>query len=95
MINQIVFFIFIFLSHFSFLYAQETMGVPPAQVVVAEVSQGMIAPVAEFVGTVFYQEVSEVAAEVNGKVEEVVYREDCLYQVVLPQREILRSRLYQ
>ena len=75
MINQIVFFIFIFLSHFSFLYAQETMGVPPAQVVVAEVSQGMIAPVAEFVGTVFYQEVSEVAAEVNGKVEEVLFEE--------------------
>ena len=75
MINQILFFIFIFLSHFSFLYAQETMGVAPAQVVVAEVSQGMIAPEAEFVGTVFYQEVSEVAAEVNGKVEEVLFEE--------------------
>lgn len=75
MVNQTLCVIFIFLFHFSFLYAQENKGEPPAQVVVAEVSQGMIAPDAEFVGTVFYQEVSEVAAEVNGKVEEVLFEE--------------------
>jgi RND family efflux transporter MFP subunit len=50
-------------------------GIPPAQVVVSEMTSGMVAPEAEFVGTVYYQEKSEVAAEVNGKVEEVNFEE--------------------
>lgn len=43
-------------------------GPPPALVTVSEVREGTIAPEREFVGTVFYPEVSEVSAEVNGGV---------------------------
>ena len=44
---------------------------PAAKVVVAKVDSGVIAPEIEFVGSVYYQEVSELAAEVSGKVQEV------------------------
>lgn len=66
-----------FLLSFSAAYSQEDKGkgVPPAQVVVAEVTPGMIAPEAEFIGTVYYQEVSDVAAEVRGKIEEAFFEE--------------------
>ena len=66
----------LFFLSFSSVYAQEKgKEVPAAQVVVSEVSSGMITSEVEFIGTVFYQEVSEVAAEVNGKVEEVLFEE--------------------
>lgn len=59
------------------LDAQEkkAMSMPPAKVVVAEVKRGMIAPESEFIGTVYYQEVSDVAGEVDGKVESVEFEE--------------------
>lgn len=44
---------------------------PPALVTVAEVREGMIDPRAEFVGTVFYPEVSDVSSEVTGGIVEV------------------------
>lgn len=57
----------------SFLHAQgkQSPGMPPAVVVVSEVGTGLIAPKTEFIGTVYYQEVSDVASEVAGKVEKV------------------------
>ena len=64
---------FIVLSFFPILYAQE--GMPPANVVVTEVSTDMIAPESEFIGTVYYQEVSDIASEVNGVVEVVSFEE--------------------
>jgi membrane fusion protein (multidrug efflux system) len=69
--------ILIVLCLLSILHAQEGKppGIPPANVVVAPVSSGTIAPEAEFVGTVFYKEVSEVAAEVSGRVETVSFEE--------------------
>jgi RND family efflux transporter MFP subunit len=57
---------------FSEIHAQE---MPPAHVVVSEVRSGMIAPQVEFIGTVYYQEMSDVASEVNGAVEEVTFEE--------------------
>lgn len=59
------------------LYAQEekAAGMPPAQVVVSEVKSGMIAPESEFIGTVYYQEVSDVATEVEGLVIAVNFEE--------------------
>ncbi|GMR05286.1 MAG: efflux RND transporter periplasmic adaptor subunit [Thermodesulfobacteriota bacterium] len=48
---------------------------PPALVVAAPVASGKIAEETEFVGTVYYTEVSDVAAEVRGKVEEVRFEE--------------------
>jgi RND family efflux transporter MFP subunit len=48
---------------------------PPASVVVSEAGTGMIAPESEFIGTVFFSEVSEVAAEVDGSVSEVPFEE--------------------
>jgi RND family efflux transporter MFP subunit len=59
-------------------YAEEEkkpQGMPPARVVVAEVVTGKVAPESEFIGTVYYQEVSDVASEVSGKVEEVSFEE--------------------
>lgn len=50
-------------------------GPPPALVVTAPVEKGSIVPEVDFSGTVYYQEVSEVAAEVNGLVERVPFEE--------------------
>ncbi|MGD8228332.1 MAG: efflux RND transporter periplasmic adaptor subunit [Desulfobacteraceae bacterium] len=59
------------------LSAQEKRqgGMPPAKVVVSEVKTGMVAEKYEFIGTVYYVEVSDVASEVNGKVERVSFEE--------------------
>lgn len=51
--------------------AQDKGGPPPALVTVSEIREGMIAPETEYVGTVFYPEVSEVSSEVTGGVVEV------------------------
>jgi membrane fusion protein (multidrug efflux system) len=50
-------------------------GMPPARVVVSDVKTGMVAEKYEFIGTVYYVEVSDVASEVNGKVENVSFEE--------------------
>jgi RND family efflux transporter MFP subunit len=50
-------------------------GRPPAPVVVSEVRAGQISPEAEYVGTVFYPEVSDVAAESNGRIETVNFED--------------------
>jgi len=76
-IGPLLFLAFIILFSVSILFAQGTKpGVPPpAAVVVSEVKNGFVAPEAEFVGTVFYLEVSDVAAEVNGRIEAVSFEE--------------------
>ena len=55
--------------------AQEKGGPPPALVSVSEIREGTIAPRTEFIGTVFYPEVSEVSAEVSGGILEVLIDE--------------------
>jgi RND family efflux transporter MFP subunit len=50
-------------------------SLPPAKVVVAELKAGVVAPQAEYVGTVYFQEVSTVAAEVSGRVDEVGFED--------------------
>jgi RND family efflux transporter MFP subunit len=67
-----VLFLFVLLSP-----AQErkTGEMPPAPVVVSEIRTGFVAPEAEFVGTVFFLEVSDVASEVNGRIEAVNFEE--------------------
>lgn len=60
------------------LFAQKKgkpKGMPPANVVVATATSGMIAPQVEYVGTVYYKEVSDVASEVAGSVERVSFEE--------------------
>jgi membrane fusion protein, multidrug efflux system len=58
------------------LWGQEKpKGLPPANVSVATVKAGMVAPQAEFIGTVFFQEVSDVASELSGLVEVVRFEE--------------------
>ncbi len=47
----------------------------PALVTVAEITEGEVQPMAEFVGTVFYPRVSKVAPEVSGKAQEVRFEE--------------------
>jgi membrane fusion protein (multidrug efflux system) len=51
--------------------SKQPAGRPPATVVVSEVKSGSITPHAEFVGTVYYVEVSDVAAESRGRIEVV------------------------
>ncbi len=50
-------------------------GPPPALVAVAEAKKGRFQPTAEYVGTVFYSQVSDVASEVEGKVQSADYEE--------------------
>ncbi len=54
---------------------KKAQGPPPAIVVVKEATSGVAKPMKEFVGTVFYSHVSEIASEVAGKVSEVNYNE--------------------
>jgi len=65
--------------HFSLpscLWAQQKQQEsPPANVTVARVESGMLAPQAEFIATVFYQEISDTAAEMSGLVEAVRFEE--------------------
>src|SRR3990170_349596 len=51
------------------------IGIPPAKVVVAAVSSGMVVPQSGFVGTVYYQEVSDIASEVEGLIETAAFEE--------------------
>jgi membrane fusion protein (multidrug efflux system) len=72
--------LFVLLIIFSFvspLKAQEEGrgGMPAAKVVVSDVKTGIVAEKNEFIGTVYYVEVSDVASEVNGKVESVSFEE--------------------
>ena len=68
----------IFILMFSFsVHAEEEKkgGMPPAIVVVSEVVAGMVAPQSEYIGTVFFREVSDIACEVDGKVESLEFEE--------------------
>ena len=55
--------------------AQAQPGMPPANVVVATVTSGTVAPERVFTGTVFYPEVSDVSAEISGTVRETTFEE--------------------
>lgn len=72
---MITLFISLLVSRSLFGQEKNSQGPPPAQVVVAGAGSGMIAPENEFVGTVYYQEVSDVASEVGGIVEAVEFEE--------------------
>lgn len=54
---------------------EEKEQVMPANVVVSKVTIGLIAPEQEFIGTVYYLEVSDVSAEVNGRVDIITFEE--------------------
>jgi len=53
----------------------EKEQMPPANVVVSKVTHGKIAPEEEFIGTVYYLEVSDVSAEVSGRVDVTTFEE--------------------
>ncbi|MBG0776820.1 MAG: efflux RND transporter periplasmic adaptor subunit [Desulfovibrionaceae bacterium] len=50
-------------------------GQPPAPVVVAQAKGGMVRPTTEFVGTIYFPEVSEVASEIEGRVTDLYFEE--------------------
>lgn len=54
---------------------EKPKGPPPALVVTAKVQKGAVAPQASFIGTLYFVEESDVAAEVAGLVEEVAVQE--------------------
>jgi len=60
---------------FSSAENKEKKLMPPANVVVSKVTAGTIAPEEEFIGTVYYLEVSDVSAEVSGAVEVTKFEE--------------------
>ena len=49
--------------------------VPPANVVISKVTTGSIAPEKEYIGTVYYIEVSNLSTEVSGMVEAITFEE--------------------
>ncbi len=53
----------------------KAQGPPPALVEVAKIIEGETEPMMEFVGTVYYARKSDVAAEVDGVVEQVFFEE--------------------
>ncbi len=76
-VKAIVIAVSILLFSSSTLYAEKgkQQGMPPANVVVSEIMSGKVAPEMEFVGTVYYKEVSNVASEASGLVETVGFEE--------------------
>jgi RND family efflux transporter MFP subunit len=54
---------------------EKPKGPPPSLVTVAEIAEGEAQPMAEFVGTIYYPQVSDVAAEVSGIVKKVRFEE--------------------
>ncbi|MDR4508482.1 MAG: efflux RND transporter periplasmic adaptor subunit [Candidatus Brocadiaceae bacterium] len=57
------------------LRGENTKQASPAKVVVSEVFSGMLVLETEFIGTVYYLHVSDVASEVSGKVDHVYFEE--------------------
>ncbi len=57
------------------LFSAVAQGPPPANVVVANVSEGTLAPTVGLKGTVYYKEVSNLATEIDGLVREVLFEE--------------------
>jgi len=54
---------------------KEKQQMPPANVVVSKVTTGSLAPEEEFIGTVYYLEVSDLSGEVGGSVEIIQFEE--------------------
>lgn len=63
------------LAFFSTQALAQQGGRPPAPVGTAKVSSGDVAPQTEFVGTVNFAEISDVAAEIGGKVVSVAVKD--------------------
>ena len=69
-------FVLVLITPFAPLWSQEKpKGPPPANVAVSVIKSGEVAPQTEFIGTVFYEEVSDVASELSGLVEVVRFEE--------------------
>ncbi|MCF6159464.1 MAG: efflux RND transporter periplasmic adaptor subunit [wastewater metagenome] len=75
MICGYVFFAVLVICYNPILFAENNDQIPPVKVVVAEVVADTIAPETEFIGTVYYPQVSNVASEVSGKVDAVTFEE--------------------
>ena len=67
--------IFLFPLPPNILAQQKASGPPPASITVAGVTQGVVAPQSEFIATVFYQEISDTAAEMSGLVQMVSFED--------------------
>lgn len=57
------------------LCQEQQQGMPPSLVVVDEITSGTIAPDGDYIGTVYFREVSNVAAETSGKIIAVSFEE--------------------
>lgn len=70
-----VFFLLIEISSAAEEEKSKAQGRPPSLVEVAQIISGEAEPMVEFVGTVYYARKSDVAAEVEGVVEQVFFEE--------------------
>lgn len=89
----IVILLFTTVSH-----AENKKQGPPANVVVSKVTKGMIAPEKEFIGTIYYPEVSDVSAEVSGTVEIISFEEGERIKkgrILVKLNSILRKKTFQ
>ncbi|RJQ14399.1 MAG: efflux RND transporter periplasmic adaptor subunit [Nitrospiraceae bacterium] len=71
----VMLFFLLFLSPPNLFAQEKQQAMPPAIVVVSELGAGLISPENEFIGTVYYREVSEVASEVSGLAEKAGFEE--------------------
>ncbi len=89
----IVMLLFTAVSH-----AETKKQEPSANVVVSKITMGMIAPEKEFIGTIYYPEVSEVSAEVNGTVETIRFEEGERIKkgrILVKLNSVLREKTFQ
>ena len=76
-IKKWIFVSWLCFSCISVTFAQDKkpQGAAPVTVVVSDLRVGVIAPEVEYLGTVYYPEVSDVAAESGGRIEAVNFEE--------------------
>ncbi|NOY65321.1 MAG: efflux RND transporter periplasmic adaptor subunit [Nitrospirae bacterium] len=74
-IAAVIFVLFPSIVHTQNKKQDKVNAMPPALVVVDKVKKGMMSPKEEFVGSVYYREISELSSEVSGKVEDFYFKE--------------------
>jgi RND family efflux transporter MFP subunit len=74
-IVAVLFVLFPSIAHTQSKKQAKENATPPALVVVDKVKRGMMNPREEFVGSVYYREISDLSSEVSGKVEDFYFKE--------------------
>ncbi|WP_432737692.1 efflux RND transporter periplasmic adaptor subunit [Maridesulfovibrio sp. FT414] len=73
--NIAIFFVFLLIAVPVYAAENKAPQMPPANVVAAKSQAGQVAPQSNYIGTVYFSEVSDVASEVSGKIVRVEVEE--------------------